>query len=57
MSEKYDGWIIKDKYGDLWYGTFCATEREAKAHLKDCRQWQKRYNFKVIQVKLVEVER
>jgi len=56
MSEKYDGWIIKDKYGDLWYGTFCATEREAKAHLKDCRQWQKRYNFKAIQVKLVEVE-
>ena len=53
---KYDGWVLKDKYGDLWCGTFCATEREAKAHLRDSKQWQGRYRLKVIQVKLVEVE-
>lgn len=56
MSKEYDGWILKDKYGDLWYGTFGATEREAKAHLRKCKQWQKRYSFKIIQVKLMEVK-
>jgi len=54
MAEKYDGWVAKDKFGFFWYGTFETNKKATMSHIKE--DWQKRYEFKIVKVKFVEVK-
>lgn len=57
MSEKYDGWVIREKDGAWWFGTYCKTKEETKAHLRDIGKLsEKDYGLKIVKVKLIEIE-
>ena len=51
--DKFDGWIAKDKDGFFWYGTFETNKSATISHIKE--EWNKRYKFKIVKVKFVEV--
>ena len=53
--EKYDGWIVKNKWGSLLMWTIGGTKREVKYNIDHC-DWKLQKTFKIIKVKLVEVE-
>jgi len=55
MANNDELWIAKDKYGDFWLGTLGATKNDSLSNI-DEPKWQKRYKFKIVKVKLVEVE-
>ena len=57
MSEKYDGWVVREKHGAWWFGTFCKTKGEVRAHLRDIgKSTEKKYGLKIVAVKFVEVK-
>ena len=58
MSEKYDGWIVKNKWGSLLKWTFADTRRETIAKTNRGMGWDyfKRIGCKIVKVRLVEVE-
>ncbi len=55
MSEKYDGWIAKDKYGVYWFGTLSYEEWGCKASIKELKG-RELYRLKAVKVKFTEVE-
>ena len=60
--KKYDGWAIKNRGGDLITWTFQET-RKTMIHRFECLHddhWEtlkKKYGFKIVRIKLVEVEK
>lgn len=54
MSEECNGFIAKDENGVYWRGTFGNTEEAVKSNIVGT--WMTRHKFKIVKVKLVEVE-
>lgn len=54
MAE-YDGWIAKDKFDDFWLGTLGKTREDVESNI-DNSAWKKEYKFKIVKVKIIEVE-
>ena len=52
---KYDGWIVKNKHGNLIIWTFGDTKRELIDRVAMWESLQKKGN-QIVKVKLVEVE-
>ena len=55
MAKKYDGWVVKNKWGSLLFWTFKETQKETQDGVSDWEQWKK-LGFKLVKVKFVEVE-
>ena len=55
MAKKYDGWIVKNKWGSLLMWTIGGTRSEVKYNINHC-DWKLQKAFKIIKVKLMEVE-
>ena len=53
--EKYDGWIVKNKWGSLLFWTFATTRREVKQKIAHVG-WRNQKDFRIIKVKFVEVK-
>lgn len=50
---KYDGWVIKNKWGSLLHWTFCETRKQVNEKLG----WRvKSQGHKIVKVKIVEVK-
>ena len=50
---KYDGWVIKNKWGSLLFWTLCETKEAVKRKVS----WRiASQGHKIVKVKLVEVE-
>ena len=57
MSDKYDGWIIREKDGSWWLGTLSPMKTEVKERFGNiAKHIKKHYGLKVVKVRLVEVE-
>lgn len=54
--KKYDGWVIKNKWGSLLFWTFAPTRKELIAKCKLWKTWKK-LDCKLVKVKLVEIEK
>jgi len=53
MTEKYDGWVIKNKWGSLLSWTFAETREAVKIKVS----WRiESQGHKLVKVKLVEVK-
>ncbi len=53
--EKHDGWIVKDKNGDFWYGTLGKFKQDVESQLEDS-MGKYEHDLKIVKVKLVEVK-
>ena len=55
---KYDGWLLKNKWGSLLFWTFCLTRREVIDKKIGVDRWEKAWKHqghKIIKVKFMEV--
>lgn len=52
MAKKYDGWVIKNKWGSLLFWTFCETREKVR---KKVRWRVESQGHKIVKVKLMEV--
>lgn len=51
---KYDGWILKNKWGSLLLWTAGSTRREVTMKLRRRENWKKE-GHKIVKIKLIEV--
>lgn len=57
MEEKYDGWIVKERWGSLLLSTIAYTEGQVIANI-GYGKWEewRRQGCKIVKVKLIEVK-
>ena len=58
MSKKYDGWVLKNKWGSLLFWTFGNTRRETIAKANQGMGWPyfEKLGCRLVKVKFMEVE-
>jgi len=53
--KKYDGWIIKNKWGSLLMWTMALTKYGVKRKVPNWKEWIKE-GHKLVKIKLVEIK-
>jgi len=55
VMKKYDGWIIKNKWGSLLMWTMALTKYGVKRKVPNWKEWIKE-GHKLVKIKLVEIK-